>query len=62
MTITQNDIGKTFTLKGVKKHTYTITYVDEVMGTCGVRPSWSHPEAGVVYVVGTKDLRPLTSK
>ena len=59
MMITQNDIGKQFTLKGVADHTYTLVWYSETQDRCGVVPGWA--TTPTEFTVRISSLRPLTA-
>lgn len=65
MKLTQNDIGKQFTLKGVADHTYTLVWYSETQDRCGVIPSWAdepaHWASPTQFTVRISRLRPLTA-
>lgn len=55
--LTENDIGKQFTLRGVADHTYTLVWYSETRDACGVIPSWA--QEPTEFSVRISSLRPL---
>lgn len=55
--LTENDIGKRFTLRGVTDHTYTLAWYSDTEDRCGVIPSWANEPTQ--FTVRISSLRPL---
>lgn len=59
--ITEQDIGKQYTLEGSPNRTYTLAWFSPMSAWCGVILSYPEGVARDILTVRNRDLRPLTN-